>query len=54
MIGVLIGYGLVVCIIVVFGCGVDILGVFFECLGEEGKSGIFGWYNSVVFYKFVE
>lgn len=54
VIGVFIGYGLVVCIIVVFGSGVVIFGIFFECLGSEIKLGIVGWYNLVVFYKYVD
>lgn len=53
VIGVLIGYGFVVWILVVFGLGVDMFGVFFECVGSEMKLGMVGWYNSVVFEKFV-
>lgn len=48
------GYGLVLCIIFVFGYGVKMLGVCFEKVLMECKMGIVGWYNIVVFYEKVK
>lgn len=54
VIGVFIGYGLVLCIIVVFGYGVVMFGVFFEKFLSDIKIGMVGWYNFVVFDQVVK
>lgn len=53
VVGLFSGYGLLLCIVVVFGGGVVMIGVFFEKLGIDKKLGIVGFYNVVVFDKLV-
>ncbi|WP_185232029.1 enoyl-ACP reductase FabV [Teredinibacter franksiae] len=54
VIGASTGYGLASRISAAFGCGAKTLGLFFEKIGTERKSGTAGYYNSAAFHAAAE